>query len=173
MRRGELEWESKRQYTITLTEVLQSRQPIPERLFLEIETGNARSKRSLQTRKRHSLLLHLLLCCVDIVFYNTILFNFFSSLLASVIVWPRVQWPAEAVLRQVSTKIVDSPVPMLCLCSKDYLQAGVVSMNVNDYETQTTETGEREAIWQIIQSSAEECGLSDPPEDVTEEWREW
>ncbi len=46
-------------------------------------------------------------------------------------------------------------------------------MNVNDYETQTTETGEREAIWQIIQSSAEECGLSDPPEDVTEEWREW
>lgn len=46
-------------------------------------------------------------------------------------------------------------------------------MNVNDYETQTTETGEREAIWQIIQSSAEECGLSDLPEDVTEEWREW
>lgn len=46
-------------------------------------------------------------------------------------------------------------------------------MNVNDYETQTIETGEREAIWQIIQSSAEECGLSDPPEDVTEEWREW
>ena len=36
-----------------------------------------------------------------------------------------------------------------------------------------TETGGREAIWQIIQSSAEECGLSDPPEDVTEEWREW
>ena len=26
---------------------------------------------------------------------------------------------------------------------------------------------------QIIQSSAEECGLSDLPEDVTEEWREW
>ena len=36
-----------------------------------------------------------------------------------------------------------------------------------------TETDEREAIWQIIQSSAEEYGLSDPPEDVTEEWREW
>ena len=35
------------------------------------------------------------------------------------------------------------------------------------------ETGEREAIWQIIQSSAEECGLSDPPEYMTEEWREW
>jgi len=35
------------------------------------------------------------------------------------------------------------------------------------------ETGEREAIWEIIQNSAEECGLQDPADDVTEEWREW
>lgn len=35
------------------------------------------------------------------------------------------------------------------------------------------ETVEREAIWELIQSSAVDCGLQDVPEDVTEEWREW
>ena len=35
------------------------------------------------------------------------------------------------------------------------------------------ETEEREAIWDVIQSSAVECGLTDPADDITEEWREW
>lgn len=35
------------------------------------------------------------------------------------------------------------------------------------------ETDAREEIWQIIQDSAVECGLSPTIEDVTEEWREW
>ena len=35
------------------------------------------------------------------------------------------------------------------------------------------ETMEREAIWEIIQESAVECGLTDPEDDITEEWREW
>ena len=35
------------------------------------------------------------------------------------------------------------------------------------------ETDARESIWQIIQDSAVECGLSPSVEDVTEEWREW
>ncbi len=35
------------------------------------------------------------------------------------------------------------------------------------------ETEEREAIWEIIQNSAVECGLTDPEDDITEEWREW
>ncbi|MBP3387357.1 MAG: hypothetical protein J6L23_02370 [Clostridia bacterium] len=35
------------------------------------------------------------------------------------------------------------------------------------------ETDEREAICELIQCSAEECGLIDPESDVTEEWREW
>ena len=35
------------------------------------------------------------------------------------------------------------------------------------------ETMEREAIWEIIQNSAIECGLTDPSDDITEEWREW
>ncbi|MDE6441930.1 MAG: hypothetical protein K2L12_04145 [Clostridia bacterium] len=35
------------------------------------------------------------------------------------------------------------------------------------------ETDVREEIWQIIQDSAVECGLSSPAEDITEEWREW
>lgn len=35
------------------------------------------------------------------------------------------------------------------------------------------ETVEREAIWELIQTSAVDCGLQDVPDDVTEEWREW
>ena len=35
------------------------------------------------------------------------------------------------------------------------------------------ETDAREEIWQIIQDSAVECGLSSAIEDVTEQWREW
>lgn len=35
------------------------------------------------------------------------------------------------------------------------------------------ETDAREEIWQIIQDSAVERGLSAPSEDITEEWREW
>ena len=35
------------------------------------------------------------------------------------------------------------------------------------------ETEARESIWEIIQTSAIECGLSDPEDDITEEWREW
>ena len=40
-----------------------------------------------------------------------------------------------------------------------------------DYEM--IETEEREMLWEIIQKSAEDCGLNDAPNDVTEEWREW
>lgn len=35
------------------------------------------------------------------------------------------------------------------------------------------ETGEREAIYEIIQYSAIDCGLTDAPDDITEEWRDW
>lgn len=35
------------------------------------------------------------------------------------------------------------------------------------------ETEERESIWEIIQNSAVKCGLVDPDDDITEEWREW
>ena len=35
------------------------------------------------------------------------------------------------------------------------------------------ETVEREAICEIIQEAAEECGLEEKYDDVTEEWREW
>ena len=34
-------------------------------------------------------------------------------------------------------------------------------------------TEERESICDIIQRSAEECGLSEEIDDVTEEWRDW
>ena len=35
------------------------------------------------------------------------------------------------------------------------------------------ETEERENIWALIQTSAVECGLQDPADDIPEEWREW
>lgn len=35
------------------------------------------------------------------------------------------------------------------------------------------ETEAREAIWEVVQTSAVACGLTDAPEDVTEEWRDW
>ncbi|MBQ8447509.1 MAG: hypothetical protein IJX27_01095 [Clostridia bacterium] len=35
------------------------------------------------------------------------------------------------------------------------------------------ETVEREAICEIIQDAAVECGLEEEYDDVTEEWREW
>lgn len=48
---------------------------------------------------------------------------------------------------------------------------------LNDLNEETDygmiETGEREALCEVIQESAAACGLEDVPEDVTEEWREW
>ena len=35
------------------------------------------------------------------------------------------------------------------------------------------ETDAREAIWEIIQTSAIDCGLKEYGDDITEEWREW
>ena len=35
------------------------------------------------------------------------------------------------------------------------------------------ETEERENIWELIQTSAISCGLQNPADDITEEWREW
>ena len=51
----------------------------------------------------------------------------------------------------------------------------VLSLNKLNEKTDycLLETEEREAIWEIIQTSAVECGLVDPEDDITEEWREW
>ncbi len=35
------------------------------------------------------------------------------------------------------------------------------------------ETVEREHIWKLIQTIAVACGLENPADDITEEWREW
>ena len=35
------------------------------------------------------------------------------------------------------------------------------------------ETEERENIWALIQTSAVACGLQNPADDITDEWREW
>lgn len=35
------------------------------------------------------------------------------------------------------------------------------------------ETDAREAIWEVIQTSAVNCGLKEYGDDITEEWREW
>ncbi|MDE6869961.1 MAG: hypothetical protein K2J75_04450 [Clostridia bacterium] len=51
----------------------------------------------------------------------------------------------------------------------------VIALNKLNEETDYSliETDAREKIWQIIQDSAVERGLSAVIEDVTEEWREW
>ena len=51
----------------------------------------------------------------------------------------------------------------------------VLSLNKLNEKTDycLLETEEREAIWEIIQTSAAACGLVDPEDDITEEWREW
>ena len=51
----------------------------------------------------------------------------------------------------------------------------VLALNKLNEKTEYSliETDAREDIWQIIQDSAVECGLSSATEDVTEEWREW
>ena len=49
----------------------------------------------------------------------------------------------------------------------------VLALNELNEETDMIETVEREAIWEIVQASAVDCGLQNIPDDVTEEWREW
>ena len=42
-----------------------------------------------------------------------------------------------------------------------------------DTDYSMIETDERENIWNLIQTSAVECGLHNPIDDITEQWREW
>ncbi len=55
------------------------------------------------------------------------------------------------------------------------VETAVVALNeLNENADYTLiETVEREAIWEIIQDAAVECGLEEEYDDVTEEWREW
>jgi len=51
----------------------------------------------------------------------------------------------------------------------------VLALNDLNEETDYTliETEAREAIWEVIQTSAVARGLQNVPEDVTDEWRDW
>ena len=55
------------------------------------------------------------------------------------------------------------------------VETAVVALNELNENTDCVliETVEREAIWEIIQDAAVECGLEEEYDDVTEEWREW
>lgn len=56
-------------------------------------------------------------------------------------------------------------------------QIKILVLALNDLNKATDysliETEAREAIWEVIQTSAVACGLQDAPDDVTEEWRDW
>lgn len=56
-------------------------------------------------------------------------------------------------------------------------QVETLVLALNDLNEKTDygliETEAREAIWEVIQTSAVARGLRDVPEDVTEEWRDW
>ena len=50
----------------------------------------------------------------------------------------------------------------------------VLKLNeLNEARDYFIETEEREWLWEVIQKSAEDCGLQNVPDDVTEAWREW
>ena len=54
------------------------------------------------------------------------------------------------------------------------VQSVVLRLNeLNEAKDYFIETEEREWLWEVIQKSAEDCGLQNVPDDVTEEWREW
>ena len=57
----------------------------------------------------------------------------------------------------------------------DCVQEAVLALNQlsEDTDYAMIETEERESICTLIQASAVECGLQDPADDITEEWREW
>ena len=57
----------------------------------------------------------------------------------------------------------------------DYVKEAVLALNDLNEATDycMIETEERENIWELIQTSAVECGLKNYTDDITEEWREW
>ena len=57
----------------------------------------------------------------------------------------------------------------------DCVKETVLALNELSEDTDYTmiETDERESICELIQTSAVECGLHDPADDITEQWREW
>ena len=57
----------------------------------------------------------------------------------------------------------------------DCVQKTVLALNQLNEDTDYSmiETDERENICELIQSSAVACGLQNPADDITEEWREW
>jgi len=57
----------------------------------------------------------------------------------------------------------------------DAVQELVLALNElnEDADYSLIETDSREAICEIIQAAASECGLDNDVTDITEEWREW
>ena len=57
----------------------------------------------------------------------------------------------------------------------DCVQKAVLALNKLNEDTDYAmiETEERENIWELIQTAAVDCGLQNPAEDVTGEWRDW
>lgn len=71
---------------------------------------------------------------------------------------------ALAALSPVNDEAIMEQVKILVLALNDLNEA-------TDYSLIETEA--REAIWEVIQTSAVDCGLQDVPDDVTDEWRDW
>ena len=80
----------------------------------------------------------------------------------------------EKILAEYLESLASLPVPTdegIMKCVKK----AVLALNKLNEKTDYAliETVERESIWELIQTSAEECGLQNPAEDITEEWRDW
>lgn len=57
----------------------------------------------------------------------------------------------------------------------EHVKTLVLALNELNEKTDYSliETDAREAIWEVIQTSAVDCGLKEYGDDITEEWREW
>ena len=79
---------------------------------------------------------------------------------------------------KILTEYLDALAFLATPSDKDILKCvkkAVLALNKLNEKTDYAmlETEEREAIWELIQISAIECGLQDPADDITEQWREW
>ena len=79
---------------------------------------------------------------------------------------------------KILTEYLDSLASLSAPSDKDIMKCvkkAVLALNKLNEKTDYAllETEERENIWELIQTSAVECGLQDPADDITEEWREW
>ena len=116
--------------------------------------------------------------------------NKFKSMLADNVIAPMLAFMTECgedcefskkdvqKCEKILTEYLDALAALNEPSDKDTMECvkkAVLALNKLNEKTDYAllETEERENIWALLQTSAVECGLQDPADDITEEWREW